>query len=339
MSGESQYLTTGRKPSAIVDAILLSAGDNAYLFFGADNDVAIGLNSAGLAANTALTDSAGKTILIGTPVSQALAANSLIISNVTANGDIAMYGNLGGNSQQFLHYDTSASQLSLLMGKLKYTAGSFAFQEATTISSTVSLAFDNPAITNTAASNVARMFINSTNAITLNTGTVPVLASLYLAEPNITVGTGAVTLAATLYVAGQPTEGSTNAGIYTAANVSVSVGGDIVCRASGNIYSTFFVGNSAASYIDTRNAADGDYISIRARDSDTDSLIETARVAGAADPYFSMGGSQQHKFTNAGLIGFHGATPIAQAVLATGVGASVDNVITALQNLGLVKQS
>jgi len=38
-------------------------------------------------------------------------------------------------------------------------------------------------------------------------------------------------------------------------------------------------------------------------------------------------------------VGFYGTTPIAQAVLATGVGATVDNVITALQNLGLVKQS
>lgn len=40
-----------------------------------------------------------------------------------------------------------------------------------------------------------------------------------------------------------------------------------------------------------------------------------------------------------GVIGFYDVTPIAQAVLATGGGATVDNVITALQNLGLVKQS
>ncbi len=38
-------------------------------------------------------------------------------------------------------------------------------------------------------------------------------------------------------------------------------------------------------------------------------------------------------------IGFYGVTPIARATLATGAGASVDDVITALQNLGLVKQS
>ena len=38
-------------------------------------------------------------------------------------------------------------------------------------------------------------------------------------------------------------------------------------------------------------------------------------------------------------IGFYGVAPIARAVLATGAGATVDDVITALQNLGLVKQS
>lgn len=42
---------------------------------------------------------------------------------------------------------------------------------------------------------------------------------------------------------------------------------------------------------------------------------------------------------NGDKVGFYGTAPIAQAVLATGAGATVDNVITALQNLGLVKQS
>ncbi len=40
-----------------------------------------------------------------------------------------------------------------------------------------------------------------------------------------------------------------------------------------------------------------------------------------------------------GRIGFYGVTPIARQVLATGSGATVDDVIVALQNLGLVKQS
>lgn len=38
-------------------------------------------------------------------------------------------------------------------------------------------------------------------------------------------------------------------------------------------------------------------------------------------------------------LGFFGSTPIAQAVLATGAGKTADDIITALQNLGLVRQS
>lgn len=38
-------------------------------------------------------------------------------------------------------------------------------------------------------------------------------------------------------------------------------------------------------------------------------------------------------------ISFYGVTPIVRQVLATGASATVDDVITALQNLGLVKQS
>lgn len=38
-------------------------------------------------------------------------------------------------------------------------------------------------------------------------------------------------------------------------------------------------------------------------------------------------------------IGFWGATPVAQQILATGTGKTVDNVITFLQTLGLCKQS
>jgi hypothetical protein len=51
------------------------------------------------------------------------------------------------------------------------------------------------------------------------------------------------------------------------------------------------------------------------------------------------GGGLSIGSTDADLIGFHGVTPIARPVLATGAGRTVDDVITALQNRGLVKQS
>lgn len=54
---------------------------------------------------------------------------------------------------------------------------------------------------------------------------------------------------------------------------------------------------------------------------------------GAAVKFDSGGGSYATR------LAFYNATPIERAVLATGTGKTVDNVITALQNLGLVKQS
>jgi len=61
-------------------------------------------------------------------------------------------------------------------------------------------------------------------------------------------------------------------------------------------------------------------------------------LADATD--LGIGTSTGSKIGQSGsLIGFYGVTPIARAVLATGAGATADNIITALQNLGLVKQS
>src|SRR3990167_4737910 len=110
----------------------LDIPDDTIFVWGTDGDIASILRSTALNANTALTG-----VLVGTPVSQALAANSFILSNITADGDFGFYANFGGHSQQWMFYDTSASQLSLLMGKLKYSTGAFAFQESTTINNTV----------------------------------------------------------------------------------------------------------------------------------------------------------------------------------------------------------
>ncbi len=52
----------------------------------------------------------------------------------------------------------------------------------------------------------------------------------------------------------------------------------------------------------------------------------------ASAPSVTIGLDALHK------VGFYNTTPIVQATLSTGGGASVDDVITALQNLGLVKQ-
>lgn len=82
--------------------------DDVLLRLGADGDGVFVLDPDGVVANTAKAN-----VLVGTVVGQALAANSVIFSNVTLNGDVAFYGNRGGNSEQWLFYDTSAGDLFL----------------------------------------------------------------------------------------------------------------------------------------------------------------------------------------------------------------------------------
>jgi hypothetical protein len=81
--------------------------------------------------------------------------------------------------------------------------------------------------------------------------------------------------------------------------------------------------------IQFRTAATGQEISFRPKLLETlvltdDGTVGVTKIAAGGNSY---------------KLGFHGVTPIVRATLATGAGATVDNVITALQNLGLVKQS
>jgi uncharacterized Zn-binding protein involved in type VI secretion len=80
------------------------ADNDIVVQMGTDADIGMVLRSTSLSAATALAG-----VLVGTPVTPAVAANSLIISNITANGDIMWAVNLGGNSQGILLIDTSSS--------------------------------------------------------------------------------------------------------------------------------------------------------------------------------------------------------------------------------------
>ena len=82
--------------------------DDTVFALGTDSDVAMVNRSTVLNANTALTG-----VVVGTPVTPAVAANSLIASNVTADGDFLFAGNLAGNSTAWLWHDTSAGLTTL----------------------------------------------------------------------------------------------------------------------------------------------------------------------------------------------------------------------------------
>lgn len=88
-----------------------------------------------------------------------------------------------------------------------------------------------------------------------------------------------------------------------------------------------------------RHAYDNNYYFSRTVASDGDTVFNITAAAGTPTFTFSrpviLSSTLQHE---GATIGFYSTAPIARQVLATGVGATVDNVITALQNLGLVSQ-
>src|SRR3990167_9431674 len=85
--------------------------DDILLRMGSDGDVALVLKSAVLAADEEITN-----VIIGTSDHQGAAANSWILSNITADGDILGLVNNGGNSLEWLRVDASAKDISLGFG-------------------------------------------------------------------------------------------------------------------------------------------------------------------------------------------------------------------------------
>ena len=111
--------------------------------------------------------------------------------------------------------------------------------------------------------------------------------------------------------------------------VSNVTGGEVHLRASnsgGNIHSKIgsvtilFVDADGLRIDDTKSirtgfaVLDNDYFTIQAHDNDdaNGTFVEVARAGSAIDPFFSLGGSQEHKFTNAGLLGLYSVAPVAQ---------------------------
>lgn len=83
--------------------------DDALGTFGTDGDIVQVLDASGRAANAAFSG-----VLVGTAVYvNAIPADSLITSNITADGDIVFFTNTGGNSIEGMRLDASARSLVL----------------------------------------------------------------------------------------------------------------------------------------------------------------------------------------------------------------------------------
>ena len=87
--------------------------------------------------------------------------------------------------------------------------------------------------TATASTNFARVKVHNTNAITIPSGTTPIVASLHIEEPNITA-TGTVTSAASLYIAGAPTEATNDYALWVDGGTTRLDGDLIFDTASSN---------------------------------------------------------------------------------------------------------
>ncbi len=71
------------------------------------------------------------------------------------------------------------------------------------------LLVDPPAMSSAANTNIARLRVGNTAAVTVPAGTTSIAAAVSIEEPNLTA-TGTITSAVTLYIAAAPTEGGTN---------------------------------------------------------------------------------------------------------------------------------
>lgn len=91
--------------------VLNTATDGTVVSLGTDGDIALVERASILDANTTLTN-----VIVGTPVTPAVAADSLILANKTADGDVLMAVQTGGNTHAFLWMDASAKILRLYSG-------------------------------------------------------------------------------------------------------------------------------------------------------------------------------------------------------------------------------
>ena len=89
-----------------LSAANVSFNDDVVMQFGTDGDIALVSRSTTLTAGTELTD-----VVVGMSVLATIPANSLILSNITADGDIVLVAQTGGNSIEYLRINASALEL------------------------------------------------------------------------------------------------------------------------------------------------------------------------------------------------------------------------------------
>lgn len=225
---------------AIISATSMTVADDQLLRLGTTGDIVLLNRSATHTANTVITN-----VLLGTPVTPALPANSLIISNVTASGDVLIVTNLSGNSQAWLWIDTSASLLTLLaagVSSVEHGATGVVFNEASADRDFRIESNDNANMfVLDAGSNVigiggavvANQTVTITNTAIAATGRILKLAGT-IAAAALTDGYGAFEVDITL--SGSPTDHTAAASAWVNITGGTVPPGTYICARNDGIY-------------------------------------------------------------------------------------------------------
>jgi len=292
----------------------LYLGDDTGVFIGLDQDDVIYHRTATLTADEELTG-----VIVGTSIHPATAANTFILSNITTDGDILILASDGGNSKAGIFIDASVPSTTIYNAIMSapdisgvVTAASALTLPAFTMSGHIVPDTDNAYdIGDYATSKGIRMIhANATDfAIQQVSG-----AGVYLRFLG-----NVMQLIATTIKPFANIQFNTDLDIQTRNNASGYVGlegygsGAYVAHAridpnyltlvNGKLEGDLLVADTIG--INT-GVADDDYFTIGADDTGV-GIVEVARAQGAADPYFSMGGSQEFKFYYSGVATFGGA--------------------------------
>lgn len=260
----------------------------------------------------------------------AITGDPALTGDVTINGALVV-NETGADKDTRIESDTNTHAFMVDAG-LFSGVGAIGLGGAATDKGAVLI--DPPAFTATAATNVARLNIENTAAITVPTGTTAVAASVFVGEPNLTA-TGTITNAASVYIEAAPTEGGTsNHALFVDAgttrldgNLNVAdAAWDIVGKANTAAAVEITDGTTSLYSLDTRNTVTVQNHLFDAPASQTlpDGATSRFRNVNIAAHTVTLAGTTQVTTTNQGAQLWIGAPTYAQS----GGAVTVDQVST-----------
>ncbi len=204
------------------------------------------LEEPNLVATGTITESA--TLYIEGAASEATTDYALIVDSGTArfDGTVQIGGTVDLNGNELIidaDADTSMTadsddRLDIRIGGTDEVVMGL---DGTNSSGAVTL--DIRAMSSTANTNVSRLHVKSSNALTIPAGTTTIAAGTFLSEPNFTA-TGTITSAVNLYIADAPSEGGSNNYALWVDSGATQLDGTLAVE--GNLTATLDI--SAATY-------------------------------------------------------------------------------------------